>query len=402
MKEMCPKNRPMATFQTSSEVSNLRICRISKLRPCNSSPGAGLVAYKLSEYLPYPCLYITKALDGGSLRFPDHVTPMIVTYPEGHFAEGLDISWLRTCIVFTKKAVGNAVLVIRTFRRIREFKPNIVHVHAPSLLPLGLWVKLVLRHPLVLTFHGTDYYRFRKSRILRWLVRKYVDCVICIAPDMLDDLERLAPGVPATYVPNGVDLSVFTAEAGEPKQKQIVSVGRLSWQKGYSDLLEAMATVVRFEPAYRLVIVGDGPLSRDLRQLARQVGIGDKVDFLGMVPQIQVAEVLRQSELFVMSSITEGFPKALLEAMACSLPVVVTDVGACGTVAQEAGLVVPPSQPGMLADAILSLIRTPALYKQCSKRARAVAERYDWRIRARKVQTIYEALLRTGTQDAEQ
>ena len=201
------------------------------------------------------------------------------------------------------------------------------------------------------------------------------------------------PDVTATYVQNGVDLALFSPDDRVPRQKTVVAVGRLTWQKAYDDLITAMARVMAAEPEYRLVLVGDGQLHDDLRARAVAAGISDRVEITGMLPQAAVVEILRRSEIFVTSSISEGFPKSLIEAMACGLPVVATDVGACGSVAAGCGLVVPPGQPEALVRAILSLVADPARRRALGAEARKEAQAYGWQRHVEEVEAIYERLL---------
>jgi glycosyltransferase involved in cell wall biosynthesis len=373
----------------------MRICRLARQYPRASQPGALLGAYVLSEQLAYPCLYIAKVLDGPPIvTFSAHVTPLLVSYPEPAFPAGYDVSRWRVALVALGKLLGNVVLAARTLPQIARFRPDLFHVHSPLPILPALIYKLLAGTPIVLTFHGTDYYRFERSRLTRFLIRRFVDHVICLSPDQPDRFRQLVPGHAADYIANGVDLRLFSPDATVPRRKQVVAVGRLTWQKGYDDLLRAMAEVLTSLPDYRLVIVGDGELKPRLSALAQELGLGDRVDFAGMVDQPTLVGILRSSELFVMSSVSEGFPKALIEAMACGLPVVVTDTGACAAVASNCGVVVAPGRPEALAEAILSILGDPEHREACGQRARVDAGRYGWERHVEEVRIIYERVLR--------
>lgn len=349
----------------------------------------------LSEQMPFPCLYIAKVLDGPPIvTFSGHVSPLLIAYPEPSFPEGYNVSKLQTALVGLGKLLGSVVFTLRALPHIIRFKPDLFHVHTPLPIAPALVYKLLWRKPIVLTFHGTDYYRFRKSRALRWMIKKFVDQVICITPDMPDDFKTLVPEVPAVYVQNGVDLSLFRPDPAATRRKQIVTVGRLTWQKGYADLIRAMAQVVAVDPEYRLVIAGDGALKEELQAVAREAGIADNVVFAGMVLQPELVKILQESAVYVMASVSEGFPKALIEAMSCGLPVVVTDVGACGHVAKESGLVVPPADSAALADALLKMIADADLRAAYAAEALKAAQRYGWEKHTAEVQALYEQLLK--------
>lgn len=373
----------------------MRICRIARIYPRTTSPGSGLMAYKLSEYLPYPCLYIAKQLDGEPLPFPRHVDLLLIDYPEPHSSKEMRRASIRTLLIALGKIAGNLWLGIAGLPHIRRFRPDILHVHTPLPLLLGIFAKLTLHCPLTLSFHGTDYYRFRKSRFLVRLVHRFVDHVICIAPDMKKELENLLPGMPVSYFPNGVDLEFFFPDSTIQKKQQIVAVGRLFWQKGYPDLLSAVTRVFEKYPAYKMVIVGDGPLRAELEEKAALARLQGRIEFTGVIPQAQVVKILQESELFVMASVSEGFPKALIEAMACGLPVVVTSVGACEEVVKEAhcGIVVPPNAPERLAGAIDEVLTSPALRQRYASQAVLGSRNYAWQDQAKKIDQLYKQLL---------
>ena len=222
--------------------------------------------------------------------------------------------------------------------------------------------KIAFGAPLVLTFIGTDYLRFKNIWLLRYLVRRWVDTIICVSLEMEVELRELLPGKRVVYVPNGVDLDIFR-NFGCPRKDQLISVGRLKWQKGYEHLLAAMQRVVAQQPQIQLLIVGEGPLRGELERRVRSMRLEQNVTFVGTLPQSEISRHLNESRLFVLASVSEGLPKALLEAMACGLPVVVTDVGGCRQVSQGAGIIVPPGEPLSLAGAILTLLNNRSLWE---------------------------------------
>ena len=234
----------------------MRICRIARIYPRSTFPGSGLVAYKLSELLEFPCLYIAKKFPGKAITFPKHVKAIFVDYPEPNFPDGSNITKLYLLWLGIGKAFGNLVLIAKTIIPILRFHPDILHLHTPLQIALGITVKLIYRCPLVLTFHGTDYNHFQRSKILQTIVRKFVDHIICISPNMFDDVVDRLPMVSATYVENGVDLDLFAPKLTDNKRKkQIVAVGRLVWQKDCECLIEAARDVLAKHPDYRFVII---------------------------------------------------------------------------------------------------------------------------------------------------
>lgn len=177
---------------------------------------------------------------------------------------------------------------------------------------------------------------------------------------------------------NGVDLEQLRRLASEPMEEErpdvagdkgitIVTSGRLTKQKGHDLLLQAFSRVCRAVPC-RLMILGEGELHGDLLQLAHELGVANQVVFVGW--QQNPFRCLAKADLFVLSSRYEGFPNALLEAMALGLPVIATD---CPTGPAELldggryGLLVPPDDPEELAHAMQLLVRDESLRQRYTR-----------------------------------
>ena len=151
------------------------------------------------------------------------------------------------------------------------------------------------------------------------------------------------------------------------KAPVIGSVGRLTLQKGYSILLEAATLVLREMPSAHFVIIGEGELADELKDLARQLEVAHAVHFTG--PRQDVEDLLMAMDLFASSSLWEGLPTVILESMAARIPVVATDVSGSGELVEDGvtGLLVPAGDPNALALAIMQMLRD-------RERAMAMAE----------------------------
>ena len=210
-----------------------------------------------------------------------------------------------------------------------------------------------------------------------------------------------------TVIHNGIDLEELdeiarsreTVESpgtfGFPTEATVVgTVTRLEPQKAIDDFLEAAAVVARERPEVHFVIAGDGPLRGQLQDLAGRLGIANRVRFLGW--RSDAFAVLSVFDVFCMSSLWEGCPMVLLEAMAASKPVVSTCVGGVGELVMdgETGLLVPPAQPRCLAEALLRLTASESL-RRCYGEAgrRRVEEQFTLQSMVRAYERFYEELV---------
>ena len=235
----------------------------------------------------------------------------------------------------------------------------------------------------LLTLHAFDGIIAVSEHLRQWLIRH---------------------GLPAARIVtahDALDLALFTMNAAtraevrlgfgiRDTQFVITTVGRLSREKGHCFLLEAAQSILDEYPDARFLIVGDGPLRSQLEQQAKSLGINTAVIFAGY--QVDVAGFLGASDLFVLPSLREGTPNALLEAMALAKPVVVSRMGGVPEIVQdsETGLLVSPEDPKSMARAILALMRDRNRAAAMGQRARQFIEQnFNVQRLAREIVAVY-------------
>jgi len=183
-------------------------------------------------------------------------------------------------------------------------------------------------------------------------------------------------GVRARFriVPNTVDSSVFRPGPDVDDGERLINVARHVEVKGLDVLLRAFAAVAAMTPEATLELVGDGPLTPSLRELAAELNIAERVEFSGPARPPEIAERLRSSDVFVLSSRSENMPLAVIEALCCGLPVAATDVGGVlEAVGQDDGALAPSGDPTALADAIRTVLARLDTYDHADIARRAAA-----------------------------
>ena len=286
---------------------------------------------------------------------------------------------------------------------VRQFAPDIMSVHTAKAGWIGRAVAARLGIPAVYTPHGWpigDRMGARVGVLFEWaekVASRWTSAIICVCEceRNLALHKRLARADQLHIVHNGVrDIPAGLRADVMAVPPRIVSVARLEAPKDPVTLLRALETI-RSQP-WELDLVGDGPLEPELRRLAASLGIANRVRFLGYVRD--PAEVLARAQLFVLSSLSEGFPRSVIEAMRAGLPVVASAVGGIPEAVRDGieGLLVPRGDPSALAAALSGLLADGARRKQMGLHARRTyEERFRFERMADETEAVYASLSRT-------
>jgi glycosyltransferase involved in cell wall biosynthesis len=287
----------------------------------------------------------------------------------------------------------------------RRHRIAIAHSHEFSMAVYGGWASWRQGIPHVITMHGARYYagRLRRRLALRAAVGMSAHTVAVsasLATQLTTDL-RL-PGGRVLTIPNGVchveparvtlrdELRLGTGD------RLLVAVGNLYPVKGHVKLVDALALLADAHPTLHLAVVGRGELHDALVARAREHHLGGRVHLIGF--RSDIAAILAAADIFVLPSLSEGLPLALLEAMFAGCPIVATDVGEVRVALAHgsAGVVVEPGNSRALAAACDGLLRNPQDARQLGRRAAAHArDHYDLSRMVNRYVSLYQEALTT-------
>jgi glycosyltransferase involved in cell wall biosynthesis len=258
---------------------------------------------------------------------------------------------------------------LRFHRWLRYEQPDVLHAHLTHAVWFTRWSRLAASVPVVIdTIHNCCAARLGR-RLCYWCSRWLPDHVTAVgqaAAQAYVAAHAVSQGR-LSVVGNGVDVDSWKPDAraraavreelGIKHQFLWLAVGRLEPVKDYATLLNAFAHVP--SPSH-LLVLGTGPLAAELKQLATRLGLSERVEFAGFEPQVK--RWMQAADGFVLSSRREGLPMVLLEAGACGVPVVATDVPGTREVIVdgETGWLAPAGDPERLATAMSWLMHTPS------------------------------------------
>lgn len=308
-----------------------------------------------------------------------------------------------------------AQTVRRLYDEVRQYRADLLHAHdyKTNLLAvlLGRWFRI----PVMTTMHGyvTCGGRLELYYCMdRWALRR-MDHIVAVSEDLCRQLDEWqVPAHRYSLIENAIDTEQYTRvrPAGEAKRRlglspdrlTIGAVGRLSPEKGFDLLIRAADRLLRAGFDFHLLLIGDGPQRRELETLIAQLDRSDKVRLLGY--RADAVEAYEAMDVFALSSLREGLPNVVLEAMTMEVPVVATRVAGlprlvtCG----ENGLLVEPGDVEALAEALRRLLGDAALRRRLGRAGRETVEaRYSFGSRMQKIRAIYDDLLgRNGSCDS--
>ncbi len=282
---------------------------------------------------------------------------------------------------------------------------DIVHV---NLFPTIYYCSMVKRllgkqcPPLVMTEHSTDNKRRHKSylRPLEQFVYKKYDHIISISEKTQENLckwLRTEGNIRFSVVENGIDVDAFKNAESIPKEELckaykpgdilLLMVGSFTPQKNHEKLVEAIALL---PDNYKLLLAGEGPLQDDIKSRIRELGIQERVFFLGF--RRDIARIMHSVDTLVIPSLWEGFGLIAAEGMACGLPIAASDVPGLAEIVGEVGTKFNPKDPEGIKDAINEVVLSRKDHATKSKLCDR-ANRYDIKETVSRYLAIYESLM---------
>ena len=367
----------------------MRIVILVSLFPPKWLAGTEIATYNIAKYL---------ARKG-------HEVHVITSWDEGlpneSFEEGFYVHRIR---VPRLRIGGYTLHALRELLLIKELSPDIVHAQS---IPRGtacVLARKLFGIPCVVWGRGSDVYLpWRFKEVLSKFVLRNADALIALTGHMKQKMIELLgkERCDIFVIPNGIDYEFFSSYLGkqgsvtsEPgnNKKVVLYVGRLDPVKGVRYLVQAMGILRdRGLRNAKLLIVGDGSEKKYLEELVKKLGLEDYVVFAGKVSHEKIPEYMALADVFVLPSLSEGFPTVVLEAMAMGLPVIASRVGGLPWIIKDGdnGFLVEPRNPHEIAEKITFLLINDDLRTYISRRNIEKAREYSWENIVKKLEKVY-------------
>lgn len=258
----------------------------------------------------------------------------------------------------------------------------------------AIWVARLRRTPVVVNYRGGEAASFLdgSKAIVRMSMLRAARLIV---PSGFLQQVFGRHGMVAEVVPNVVDLARFHPAATGPATPRLLVARNLEAIYGNETALRAFALVLQRHPEARLTVAGSGPLEAQLHQLASDLGLSTRVDFVGRVDRDAMAALLRQSTVALNPSLVDNTPNSVLEALASGVPVVSTNVGGVPFIVQDGvtALLVPPQDPQAMATAVMRLLADPGLCSRLAEAGLAQVQGFTWEQVAPRLTAVYAGAL---------
>lgn len=309
--------------------------------------------------------------------------------------------------------LNDVLALLRLWRSIKRGRYAIVHSHSSKAGILGRWAAKLAGAPIIVhTVHGWGHTDRQHPLVrqlyigLEKLTLPITDCLITVSPRDIEKGLRDGIGRPEDYVVirSGIELDQFGFPAVPREQTRVAlnlpasapvvgTVARLSAQKAPLDFVTAAGAIARDCPDAYFVFVGDGPLRPQVEAEIAALGIGDRFILTGL--RRDVPDLMAAFDVFVLTSLWEGLPRVLPQAMATGLPIVATAVDGNAEAVTDGvnGRLVPPGRPDRVAQAVLELLDSPDLMKSMASKGKERAKEFGARQMVDQIARLYDQLL---------
>lgn len=327
-------------------------------------------------------------------------------------ASDTDIPFVRSYIRLWPKPFATLSYMVKSFVESFKLKQHIkiVHAHTASypVIATAFLFSLLTHRPYIVTCLGSDI-RIASRRFLQktsQMLFLHKAKKILVVSNEISEILGLQYGLPKRQiitVGTGYDDRVLqelrdTKVPIEAKKSfHIINVANLRAEKDQLTLLQSFASLRKNIKEVRLSLVGDGPLRRQLERFVAQHGMHD-VEFLGKLSHEEALKHIATADAFILTSVEEGMPTVIIEALALGKPVIATAIGGIPEVIQDGvnGILVPPRSPKRIAKALERLIGDSRLRRRLGKAAAKSVKNYTWGRVADEFETVYSTVVRVN------
>jgi glycosyltransferase involved in cell wall biosynthesis len=306
------------------------------------------------------------------------------------------------------KLFGNSIslkFILLLIQELKKKKYDIIHAHSHLFFTTNVCALLrkVNSTPLIITTHGLIgqtvpvWLQWIFLRTVGKLTFQAADKIISYTYHEKDMLVHLGiDSEKIAVIHNGIDINFFYPIDNHMEFKTILWIGRYTPGKGVEYLIEAFHQFHQRYPEYTLLMVGRGPKKDEIARMIQEHGLDSSIQLLDFIPNAELPNLYRKSSIFVLPSLEEGVPRTILEAMACGVPVVCTELPQLVDIVAGSGILVPVRDSEALAEALIQIVTDPDRARELGEngRERVVAD-FSWDDTVNQTLKLYQEVIQS-------
>tara|TARA_Y100001968_G_scaffold315855_1_gene342951 strand:- start:4694 stop:5839 length:1146 start_codon:yes stop_codon:yes gene_type:complete len=374
------------------KVNPKHIIRLCRTWPNEKHSGIGLHAFNYSKYINLPTTVFLKDFDNNNPpKSLKNVNFNKVVYKDFIF-KAEKTSPIRFTLIALSKIIGEAVMLYNLIKKSignDDIKESIIHIHSSNFIFSGVLFSKMNRIPAILQLGGTDIIRMSKSPLHK-IFLKNLRYFVCVSDQIALNVKLINKKASCLIVGNGVNTELF--KPLNKDKNRYTSIGNLRWQKNYSLLVKAFSIFLKKHPNSYLNIYGDGPERKKLQVLIDNLGVSKNIILKGYLSQDELSTELGNTYIYLQSSISEGLPKALLEAVSCGCPIISTNAGDCKRISSNYGICVYSNDFNSYAEELLKLKDNQNLWDNYHKLCLKDANKFQWNHMMPKIINFYNSM----------
>lgn len=322
-------------------------------------------------------------------------------------ADGIDVCLVQTNTPYRPRWIEKVAVIRAMFRLVPYLfrvdrlcrSVDVVHLLANSGWAWHLfaapvvWIARLRGTSVIVNYRGGEAERFLSDAPF-WVPVTLRSADACIVPSGFLEAVMARFGVPSSVIPNVVDLSRFRPREGREvrDEKHVIVTRNLEAIYAIDDALHAFQRVCVRLGKVRMTVAGEGPELGRLEDLARELGIAEKIFFAGRLSRDRMADLYRSADVMLNPSTVDNMPNSLLEAYASGVPIVSTDVGGIPFIARDddTALLVPARDTQSMARKLISVLTDPVLAARLARNGLEEARRYSWEMVGPQWRRLYE------------
>lgn len=369
----------------------MKVLRITRTFPSKKFPNVGLQTFILSKYSTYKSIIFVKKSKNKLLKNPKFYLNEI-SFSEYSLSKK-NYSLIEFLLSLITKTLANLKFFMIISIKVDFKKILLIHIHNLNFIFVGFLLKVIFKKKLFLSLGGTDNLRLKNKFLFKFLLKR-IDKIFCVSFQIKNDLNNHYPYLKEKIfvTGNGVDTKFYKFK-NIKKKNYLLAIGNIRWQKDYQTLIKAFSIVLEKYPFLILKIAGYNLEQNEyykILETTKKCKLQKKVDFIGYKNQKNIRNLLYESKILILSSVSEGLPKVILESISCGTPIISSNVGDNKIILKKKGLIFKKKNYKELSLKILKLLDDKKMYKSFKKQCLKDKENFSWQSISEKILEHYK------------